>query len=133
MLIGVPKELKDQEYRVGLTPASTRELISRGHTIVVQSRAGAEIGLADGAYVATGATMCENAGEIYSRADMIIKVKDPQAAERAMLRPGQILHAFLHLAPDPDQTAALVKSGAVCIAYETITLDQAALCRCSRR
>ncbi|MFM0511715.1 alanine dehydrogenase [Paraburkholderia sp. RL17-373-BIF-A] len=121
MLIGVPKEIKDQEYRVGLTPASTRELISRGHTIMVQSRAGAEIGLADEAYVAAGATMCENAGEIYSRADMIIKVKEPQAAERAMLRPGQILYAFLHLAPDPDQAAALVKSGAVCIAYETIT------------
>ncbi|AJG19536.1 alanine dehydrogenase [Cupriavidus basilensis] len=121
MLIGVPKEIKDQEYRVGLTPASTRELTSRGHQVLVQSGAGVAIGLADEAYIAAGAAVCGDAGDVFARADMIVKVKEPQAAERAMLRPGQILYAYLHLAPDREQTADLLKSGAVCIAYETIT------------
>ena len=121
MLIGVPKEIKDQEYRVGLTPASTRELTSRGHQVLIQAGAGAAIGLPDESYTAAGAAICGDAREVFSRADMIVKVKEPQAAERAMLRPGQILYAYLHLAPDPGQTADLLQSGAVCIAYETIT------------
>lgn len=121
MLIGVPKEIKNHEYRVGLTPASVRELTTRGHQVLVQTGAGAAIGLADAAYVAAGAALCDSAAEIFSRAGMIVKVKEPQPAECAMLRAGQILYTYLHLAPDPEQTAALVKSGAVCIAYETIT------------
>ncbi|RDK02897.1 alanine dehydrogenase [Paraburkholderia lacunae] len=121
MLIGVPKEIKNHEYRVGLTPASVRELTSRGHQVMVQCGAGAEIGLSDEAYAAAGATLCSTAAEIFAQAGMIVKVKEPQPAECAMLRAGQILYTYLHLAPDPAQTAALVKSGAVCIAYETIT------------
>jgi alanine dehydrogenase len=121
MLIGLPKEIKNHEYRVGLTPASVRELTGRGHQILVQTAAGAAIGLSDEAYVAAGATISSSVQEIFSRADMIVKVKEPQPSECVMLRPGQILYTYLHLAPDPEQTAALVASGAVCIAYETIT------------
>jgi alanine dehydrogenase len=121
MLVGVPKEIKNHEYRVGLTPPSVRELVSRGHQVLVQAGAGAEIGLSDDQYTAAGAGIVASAKEIFERADMIVKVKEPQPQECAMLRPGQILYTYLHLAPDPEQTAALVKSGAVCIAYETIT------------
>ncbi len=121
MLVGVPKEIKNHEYRVGLTPPSVRELTSRGHQVVVQKQAGAAIGLSDEQYVAAGATLANTAADIFARADMIVKVKEPQPVECAMLRPGQILYTYLHLAPDPEQTAALVKSGAICIAYETIT------------
>ncbi|WP_028222344.1 alanine dehydrogenase [Paraburkholderia oxyphila] len=121
MLIGVPKEIKNHEYRVGLTPASVRELTSRGHGVIVQKNVGAEIGLLDQHYVDAGALLVASPEEIFSRADMIIKVKEPQPSECAMLREGQILYTYLHLAPDPEQTAALVKSGAICIAYETIT------------
>jgi alanine dehydrogenase len=121
MQIGVPREIKSQEYRVGLTPASARELASRGHQVLVETQAGAAVGLPDEAYAAAGATVYDDAREIWSRADMIIKVKEPQAAERAMLRPGKILYAYLHLAPDREQAAALIASGAICIAYETIT------------
>lgn len=121
MLIGVPKEIKNHEYRVGLTPASVRELTARGHQVLVQKNAGAAIGLADEQYVAAGASLAESAPEVFARAEMIVKVKEPQAVECAMLRENQILYTYLHLAPDPEQTAALVKSGAVCIAYETIT------------
>ncbi|RZF25648.1 alanine dehydrogenase [Paraburkholderia sp. UYCP14C] len=121
MQIGVPREIKNQEYRVGLTPASARELARRGHQVLIQKQAGAAVGLSDEAYMAAGATVCGDASEVWSRAGMIIKVKEPQAAERAMLRPGQILYAYLHLAPDRDQAMALIASGAVCIAYETIT------------
>ncbi len=121
MLVGVPKEIKNHEYRVGLTPASVRELTLRGHQVIVQVNAGAAIGLSDAEYIAAGATMQESAKEIFARADMIVKVKEPQPEECAMLRSGQILYTYLHLAPDPEQTAALVKSGAICIAYETIT------------
>jgi alanine dehydrogenase len=121
MLIGVPKEIKNHEYRVGLTPASVRELAVHGHQVLVQKNAGAAIGLSDEQYVAAGATIAETAQEIFASADMIVKVKEPQAQECAMLREGQILYTYLHLAPDPEQTAALVKSGATCIAYETIT------------
>ena len=121
MQIGCPKEIKNHEYRVGLTPASVRELTSRGHSVLVQQGAGAAIGLTDEQYVAAGATLALDAAEVFAKADMVVKVKEPQPQECAMLRPGQILYTYLHLAPDPEQTAALVKSGAVCIAYETIT------------
>ncbi len=121
MLIGCPKEIKNHEYRVGLTPASARELCQHGHQVLVQSGAGAAIGLLDAQYQAAGAQLVDSAQEVFARAEMIVKVKEPQAQECAMLRPGQILYTYLHLAPDPEQTAALVKSGAVCIAYETIT------------
>lgn len=121
MIVGLPKEIKNHEYRVGLTPSSVRELTSRGHTVLVQKNAGTEIGLADEQYVAAGAQLVGTAKEIFALADMIVKVKEPQPEECAMLRQGQILYTYLHLAPDPEQTAALVKSGAICIAYETIT------------
>jgi alanine dehydrogenase len=121
MIVGVPKEIKNNEYRVGLTPPSVRELTSRGHQVLVQKNAGAEIGLPDEQYVAAGAVMVDTAKEIFARAGMIVKVKEPQPVECAMLGEGQILYTYLHLAPDPEQTAALVRSGAICIAYETIT------------
>ncbi len=121
MLIGVPKEIKNHEYRVGLTPSSVRELTSRGHQVVVQKNAGTAIGLTDEQYVAAGATLSDSAADIFARAEMIVKVKEPQPVECAMLRKDQILYTYLHLAPDPEQTKALVASGAVCIAYETIT------------
>ena len=121
MKIGVPKEIKNHEYRVGLTPASVRELTTRGHTVLVQKGAGTAIGLTDEQYLVAGAELISEAAAVFSQAEMIVKVKEPQASECAMLRPGQILYTYLHLAPDPEQTAALIKSGAVCIAYETIT------------
>ena len=121
MKIGVPKEIKNHEYRVGLTPASVRELTSRGHRVLVQNGAGTAIGLADEQYQAASAQLAPDAATVFAESDMIVKVKEPQPQECAMLRPGQILYTYLHLAPDPEQTAALVKSGAVCIAYETIT------------
>ncbi|MGM9514956.1 alanine dehydrogenase [Roseateles sp. DB2] len=121
MKIGCPKEIKNHEYRVGLTPASVRELTSRGHSVLVQTQAGAAIGLSDEQYVAAGAQIAQDAATVFAQCDMIVKVKEPQPQECAMLREGQILYTYLHLAPDPEQTAALVKSGAICIAYETIT------------
>ena len=121
MKIGVPKEIKNHEYRVGLTPASVREFVAHGHPVMVQAGAGAAIGLDDAQYKAAGATLADSAQEVFAAADMIVKVKEPQPQECAMLRPGQLLYTYLHLAPDPEQTAALVKSGAVCVAYETIT------------
>ena len=121
MLIGVPKEIKNHEYRIGLTPAGARELEAHGHQVVVQKDGGKSIGLTDEMYRKAGADNWDSAEEIFARCDMIIKVKEPQPNECAMLRPGQILYTYLHLAPDPDQTAALVKSGATCIAYETVT------------
>ena len=121
MRIGLPKEIKNHEYRVGLTPASVRELTSNGHSVLVQSGAGADIGLTDAQYLAAGATLAATAAEVFAASEMIVKVKEPQPQECAMLRPGQILYTYLHLAPDPEQTEALIKSGAICIAYETIT------------
>ena len=121
MKIGVPKEIKNHEYRVGLTPASVREFVAHGHSVQVQAGAGAAIGLDDAQYRAAGATLVDTAQEVFAQSDMIVKVKEPQPQECAMLRPGQLLYTYLHLAPDPEQTAALVKSGAVCVAYETIT------------
>ncbi|WP_371398067.1 alanine dehydrogenase [Fretibacter rubidus] len=121
MLIGVPKEIKVHEYRVGLTPESVAELVLDGHQIIVETGAGVGIGADDAQYAASGAEIVADAKTVFARADMIVKVKEPQAVECAMLRPGQILYTYLHLAPDPEQTKALIKSGAVCIAYETVT------------
>jgi len=121
MKIGVPTEIKNHEYRVGLTPASVRELTAGGHSVLVQSGAGAAIGLGDATYRAAGATLVPDAAAVFAQADMIVKVKEPQPPELALLRPGQILFTYLHLAPDPALTAALIRSGAICIAYETIT------------
>ena len=127
MLIGVPKEIKNHEYRVGLTPAGARELSARGHQVLVERDAGGGIGLANEAYEAAGAQIVATAAEVYGRADMVIKVKEPQPAECAMLRPGQLLYAYLHLAPDPEQTRALLASGCTAIAYETVTDDRGGL------
>ena len=121
MLIGVPKEIKDHEYRVGLTPDSVNEVVLHGHEVLVESGAGAGIGAGDADYAAVGATIAPDAKAVFERAEMIVKVKEPQPGERAMLREGQVLFTYLHLAPDPQQTADLVESGAVCIAYETVT------------
>ena len=123
MLIGVPKEVKNHEYRVGLTPESVAEAVHHGHKVLVETRAGAGIGATDEAYRAAGAEIVLDAKDIFAKADMIVKVKEPQAHERAMLRSGQILYTYLHLAPDPEQTKDLVASGAICIAYETVTDD----------
>ena len=121
MLVGVPKEIKNREYRVGLTPASVRELVAGGHEVLVQHNAGYEIGFTNEMYKAVGAQIIASASEIFATADMIVKVKEPQAVECTMLRPGQILYTYLHLAPDPLQTEALIKSGCIAIAYETVT------------
>jgi alanine dehydrogenase len=127
MLIGVPKETKNHEYRVGMTPVSVREVVAHGHKVVVEQGAGAGIGADDDAYRKAGAEICATAAEVFERADMIVKVKEPQAPERAMLREGQLLFTYLHLAPDPEQTADLLKSGATCIAYETVTSPRGGL------
>ncbi len=121
MQIGVPKEIKNHEYRVGLTPSSVRELVAHGHGVQVQADAGAGIGASDDDYRAAGASIAADAAAVFGRAAMIVKVKEPQAAERAMLREGQLLFTYLHLAPDPEQCRELVASKAVCIAYETVT------------
>ncbi|WED22713.1 alanine dehydrogenase [Vibrio sp. JC009] len=121
MIIGVPKEIKNHEYRVGMIPASVRELTSQGHQVYVETHAGAGIGFSDDDYIAAGASILPTASDIFARADMIVKVKEPQSVERAMLREGQILFTYLHLAPDLPQTKELIKSKAVCIAYETVT------------
>ena len=131
MKIGVPKEIKNHEYRVGMTPESVAEAVHHGHTVLVERQAGAGIGASDEDYLRVGAAVVDSAEEVFATADMIVKVKEPQAKERALLREGQILFTYLHLAPDPEQTRDLVDSGAVCIAYETVT-DSRADCRCSR-
>jgi alanine dehydrogenase len=121
MLIGVPKEIKVLEYRVGLTPNSVWEFVGHGHKVVVETQAGAGIGCSDDDYRAAGAEIVGDATEVFARAEMIVKVKEPQASERRMLRDGQILFTYLHLAADPEQCRDLVASGATCIAYETVT------------
>ena len=127
MLIGVPKEIKNHEYRVGMVPASVRELIGHGHQVVVEHNAGIGIGFTDADYEAAGAKVLATAEEIFAKADMIVKVKEPQAVERARLRDGQILFTYLHLAPDLPQTEDLIKSKATCIAYETVTANNGGL------
>ncbi|USD64382.1 alanine dehydrogenase [Vibrio sp. SCSIO 43136] len=121
MIIGVPKEIKNHEYRVGMIPSNVRELISHGHQVIVETQAGAGIGFTDEDYIAVGASILPTAADVFAQAEMIVKVKEPQAVERAMLREGQILFTYLHLAPDFPQTEDLIKSKAVCIAYETVT------------
>ena len=121
MKIGVPKEIKVHEYRVGLTPSSVREVVAHGHAVLVQTQAGAGIGAADADYERAGATIVGSAAEVFAGAEMIVKVKEPQAVERKMLRDGQVLFTYLHLAPDPDQARDLIESRAICIAYETVT------------
>jgi alanine dehydrogenase len=121
MRIGVPKEIKVHEHRVGLTPSSVREVIAHGHAVIVERGAGAGIGMTDEQYVAAGATIVATPPDVFAAADMIVKVKEPQPRERKWLRAGQVLFTYLHLAPDPEQTQDLVASGAICIAYETVT------------
>jgi alanine dehydrogenase len=121
MKIGCPKEIKPQEFRVGMTPDAAREAVAHGHQVMVETNAGTGAGFTDADYTAAGAQIIATAAEIFALADMIVKVKEPQPVERARLRPGQLLFTYLHLAPDPDQTHDLLKSGATCIAYETVT------------
>ncbi|MGN3974896.1 alanine dehydrogenase [Tsuneonella sp. SYSU-LHT278] len=121
MRIGCPKEIKNHEYRVGLTPESVRELTAHGHEVWVETGAGMGIGATDMDYQACGAKIQPDAKTVFDGCEMIVKVKEPQAVERAMLREGQVLYTYLHLAPDPEQTADLVKSGVTAIAYETVT------------
>ncbi|WP_154171621.1 alanine dehydrogenase [Vibrio metoecus] len=121
MIIGVPKEIKNHEYRVGMIPASVRELVTHGHQVYVETNAGSGIGFSDDDYIAVGASILPTAADVFAKAEMIVKVKEPQAVERAMLKEGQILFTYLHLAPDFPQTEELIKSKAVCIAYETVT------------
>jgi len=121
MLIGVPKEIKVHEYRVGMTPSSVREAIDRGHKVIVETHAGGGIGASDDDYRRAGAEVVGDAADVFARAEMIVKVKEPQAVERKRLREGQVLFTYLHLAPDPEQARDLLASGAVCIAYETVT------------
>lgn len=121
MRVGVPKEIKVHEYRVGLVPAGVRELVTAGHQVLVQSTAGAGIGVDDAAYTAAGAKIVGTAKEVFDGADLVVKVKEPQLAECKMLRPGQVLFTYLHLAADPEQAKALMVSGATAIAYETVT------------
>ncbi|MBW8270194.1 alanine dehydrogenase [Caldovatus aquaticus] len=127
MRIGVPKEIKVHEYRVGLVPASVRELVAHGHEVLVETGAGAAIGFSDDAYRAAGATLLADAAEVFAQAELIVKVKEPQPQEWARLRPGQVLFAYLHLAPDPEQAKGLMASGCTAIAYETVTDAQGGL------
>ncbi len=121
MRLGVPREIKDEEHRVGLTPASVREVVAHGHEVVVESGAGAGVGADDEAYRAAGAKLADGPADVFGQADLIVKVKEPQASERALLDEHHTLFTYLHLAPDPDQANELIASGATCIAYETVT------------
>jgi alanine dehydrogenase len=127
MHIGCPKEIKPQEFRVGMTPNAVREAVAHGHTVSVETNAGTGAGFADADYTAAGAQIIATAEEVFARADMIVKVKEPQAVERKRLREGQVLFTYLHLAPDPDQTRDLLASGVTAIAYETVTDDRGGL------
>jgi alanine dehydrogenase len=127
VIVGVPSEIKNNEFRVGMTPAGSHEFVAHGHTVLIQKGAGDGSSFPDAEYLAAGAEIVEGADEVFARADMIVKVKEPQPAEIAKLRPGQILYTYLHLAPDYEQTVGLVASGAVCIAYETVELPNRSL------
>ncbi|MDG1986339.1 MAG: alanine dehydrogenase [Halieaceae bacterium] len=127
MIIGIPKEIKNHEYRIGMTPAGVKELVNNGHRVLVEQNGGVGIGLTDEDYISAGAEILGEVREIFELADMIVKVKEPQPEECKMLRPGQLLFAYLHLAPDPEQARLLVESGATCIAYETVTDDAGGL------
>ena len=121
MRIGVPKEIKDNEFRVGVTPGSAREYVARGHEVFVETNTGAGIGADDAAYEAAGAKVLPTAAEVFETAQMVVKVKEPQPSEWVRLRDDQILYTYLHLAPDPEQTRGLLESGCTAIAYETVT------------
>ena len=121
MRVGCPKEIKNHEYRVGLTPGAVREYVAHGHEVIIETGAGAGIGADDAAYKAAGASIAATAADVFQKSDMIVKVKEPQPVEWAMLREGQLLYTYLHLAPDPEQTKGLISSGATCVAYETVT------------
>ena len=121
MRVGVPKEIKNHDYRVGLTPASVAELVASGHEVFVETGAGLGIDFADAAYTKVGATILATAADVFAKSDMIVKVKEPQASEIAMLEPRHILFTYLHLAADKPQAEGLMKSGATCIDYETVT------------
>lgn len=121
MLVGVSKEIKNHEYRVGLTPTGVAALVRAGHQVLVETLAGAGVGFSDEMYASAGGRVVTTAAEIFAMADMVVKVKEPQAAEYRQLRPGQILFTYLHLAPDPEQTRGLIDSDCVAIAYETVT------------
>ena len=121
MKIGCPTEIKPQEFRVGMTPNAAQEAVAHGHEVIIQAGAGMGAGFTDDDYTAAGATIIDTAEEIFASADMIVKVKEPQAGERKMLREGQLLFTYLHLAPDPAQTKDLIASGCTAIAYETVT------------
>ncbi|MBM2713508.1 alanine dehydrogenase [Mesorhizobium caraganae] len=127
MRVGCPKEIKNHEYRVGLTPGSVREYVAHGHEVLVETGAGAGIGADDNAYRAAGATMAKTAADVFAKSDMIVKVKEPQPNEWVQLRDGQILYTYLHFAPDPEQTKGLLASGVTAIAYETVTDDRGGL------
>ncbi len=127
MLVGVPREIKDNEYRVGLVPSTVRELTAKGHRVLVQAGAGAGAGLGDAEYAAAGAEIVPDAEAVFARSELIVKVKEPLAEERRRLGRGQLLFTYLHLAPDPDQTHELLASGVTAIAYETVTSPQGTL------
>jgi alanine dehydrogenase len=127
MRVGCPKEIKNHEYRVGLTPGSAREYVAHGHEVLVETGAGAGIGADDNAYRAAGARIAATAEDVFAKSDMVVKVKEPQPGEWAQLREGQILYTYLHLAPDPDQTRGLIESGVTAIAYETVTDERGGL------
>jgi len=127
VIVGVPKEIKNNEFRVGMTPAGVAEFVAHGHSVLVEKAAGEGSSFPDAEYIAAGATMLDTADEVFAQAEMIVKVKEPQAVEIARLRPGQILYTYLHLAPDYEQTMGLIGSGAVCIAYETVELPNRSL------
>ncbi len=127
MRVGCPKEIKNHEYRVGLTPGSVREYVAHGHDVIIETKAGAGIGAEDDAYRAAGAKIVTSAKDVFEKADMIVKVKEPQPAEWAQLRDGQLLYTYLHLAPDPEQTKGLLGSGVTAVAYETVTDDRGGL------
>ena len=127
MRIGCPKEIKNNEFRVGLTPGSVAELVGAGHEVIVETKAGTGIDFDDQAYVDAGARIAPDAKSVFAESDMIVKVKEPQARECKMLRKGQLLFTYLHLAPDPEQTQGLLKSGCTAIAYETVTSPRGGL------
>ncbi|AWI57135.1 alanine dehydrogenase [Sinorhizobium fredii] len=127
MRVGCPKEIKNHEYRVGLTPGSVREYVAHGHEVIVETKAGAGIGADDDAYRAAGARIVPTAKDVFEKSDMVVKVKEPQPSEWAQLRDGQILYTYLHLAPDPEQTKGLLNSGVTAVAYETVTDDRGGL------
>ena len=128
MIVGIPKEIKNHEYRIGMTPAGVRELVNRGHQVLVETEGGVGVGFDNASYEAVGAQIISSPEDIFAAADMIIKVKEPQPNECRMLRSGQILFTYLHLAPDPEQTQLLLDSGVSAIAYETVTNAKGGLC-----